>query len=243
MTKKLAAAGLLCTVLAACGGGGDDDPSPPPTPANASAEGFWTGKASTGTDVALVVLENGETWGFYASGGYIVGALAGNTSVSGSQVSGTGKDFDLTRRTVTPGSFSGTVTTKGSISIKTSYGATLTASYSSFYEQPASLATLAGSYTGQGVTGSAAVASTAVTITAAGQVTMPAVNGCGASGTAKPRSSGKNIFDLTVTFSGSTCALGNGATTRGVAYYESGKLLAMALNSAKTDGFIYVGSK
>lgn len=50
---------------------------------------------------------------------------------------------------------------------------------------------------------------------------------------------------MTVTFLGSTCALGNGATTQGVAYYDSatGQILVMAMNSSKTDGFIYIGAK
>lgn len=70
-------------------------------------------------------------------------------------------------------------------------------------------------------------------------------NGCSAAGTAVPRPSGKNIFNITITFTGTNCALGNGAVTTGVAYYDAvnRQVLVMALNSAKTDGFIYVGTK
>jgi hypothetical protein len=69
--------------------------------------------------------------------------------------------------------------------------------------------------------------------------------GCSAAGTATPRPSGKNIFNVTVTFTGSNCALGNGASTSGVAYYDAAtrRVLVMAMNAAKSDGFIYLGQK
>ena len=41
---------------------GGDDIS---TPSAGTAEGFWSGLASNGSNLALVVLENGETWGLY----------------------------------------------------------------------------------------------------------------------------------------------------------------------------------
>ena len=58
-------------------------------------------------------------------------------------------------------------------------------------------------------------------------------------------SSGKNIFDVALTFTGSTCGLGNGASTKGIAYYDATtrRVIAMAMNTAKSDGFIYVGQK
>ena len=60
-----------------------------------------------------------------------------------------------------------------------------------------------------------------------------------------PRPSGKNIFNVSVTFTGTNCALGNGTVTTGVGYYDmdTKRLLVLALNAAKTDGFIYIGSK
>lgn len=237
MKKQLATVGLLCTLLAACGGGGSDD--------GASPEGFWVGKAATGVDVALAVLENGDTWGYYANGGYLVGALAGNTTSSGSQLSGSGKDFNLLSRTVTSGNYSGTFSARKSISVTLSDGTTFTGNYDARYDQPASLAALAGSFSGQGATGTTSAISAPIAITSSGTVTMPAVSGCSASGTVAPRASGKNIFDMTVTFNGSTCALGNGAVAKGVAFYDSTSrtLVGLALNGPKTDGFVYLGQK
>jgi len=56
---------------------------------------FWQGGASTGMDVQLAVLENGETWGIYSSRGIVAGALIGNTSSGGTHFSGSGLDFNL----------------------------------------------------------------------------------------------------------------------------------------------------
>jgi hypothetical protein len=229
-------------VLTACGGGGDDAPAPTVTTA---AEGFWSGTASTGTDVALAILENGETWGVYLSGNTIVGALYGQTSSAGSSLNGTGSDFNIPSRTVTPGSYSGTFTAKSTISVTTSNGGSFTGTYDPVYDATPSLASLAGTFSGTGVSATTAPQTASVTITPTGVITVPASLGCSASGTASPRPSGKNIFNINVTFSGTGCALGNGGMASGIAYYDtvSGSVLVMALNSGKTDGFIYVGSK
>lgn len=74
-----------------------------------------------------------------------------------------------------------------------------------------------------------------------GTVTLPASPGC--SGTLTPRASGKNIFNLRMTFIGPNCALGNGATASGVAVYDNGALLAMGLLPSQTAGFIFTGRK
>ena len=51
--------------------------------------------------------------------------------------------------------------------------------------------------------------------------------------------------DSDITFTGGACALGNGTVTKGIGYFDTGtrQLLAMALNPAKSDGFIYVGRR
>lgn len=238
--KKFAAL-ALASILAACGGGGSEGTS---TPA-ATAEGFWEGSASTGVSVAVAVLENGETWGFYTSSGSIVGALYGNTSSSGTTLSGSGIDFNIPSRTVTAGTYSGTFAAKSSINVTTSTGVTFSGTYNPVYDQPASLAALAGSFSGQGVSGTSPVQTVSVTISSSGAISVPASLGCAATGTAAPRPSGKNIFDVTVTFMGSTCALGDGASATGVAYYDATtrRVLVMGMNAAKSDGFIYVGQK
>lgn len=229
--------GLMTAALVAYGGSDD-------TPAQtASTEGFWSGTASTGYDVDLVVLENGETWGVYSSGDVIYGALAGKTSTSGDRLSGSGLDFNLPDRSVTQGTYSGTVSTKESISVTLSNGSSFEGTYDALYEQPASSSAIVGDFSGPGVSGAAPFQTVAVTIEPSGQMTMHETLGCSGSGTIKPRASGKNVYDLSLTFSGATCTLGNGMTVRGIAVYDSGQVMALALNADKSDGFIYWAEK
>lgn len=245
--KKLLTVGVAM-VLTACGGGGSTGggstsaiaPPPPVT-----AEGFWEGTASNGPAVALAVLEDGETWGIYTSGAFIAGALYGVTSSSGTALTGSGKDFNIPARSVTNATYTGSFVAKSSIRVTTSGGVTFSGNYVAAYDQPASLTTLAGTFSGQGVSGNSSTQTIPVTISASGAITVPTSAGCGASGTASPRASGKNIFDVSVTFNGTSCALGNGTVTKGVGYFNSTNrsLLVLALNPAKTDGFIYVGQK
>ncbi|MFD1891659.1 hypothetical protein H0I39_10730 [Ottowia beijingensis] len=245
MSKKLAVVALLCTVLTACGGSGDDDtPVPEPTP-QASPEGFWVGHASTGTDVFVAVLEDGQSWGIYASGGYIVGALTGTTSFRGDQLSGSGRDFNLPARSVSDASYAGTFSARNQIDVRLSNGSTFTGRYDDSYDQPASLATLVGFFSGEGVTGTTFPQAYGVSIGVDGLITLPSTQGCGGAGWVLPRASGKNVYDVTITFQGSTCALGHGTTVRGIAVYDTAQrsLWALALNSAKSDGFIYVARK
>ena len=247
MTTKFRLAGysalIAATLLTACGGGSDDSSTPAPPPAATSVEGFWTGKSSTGWDVALAVLENGETWGVYTSNGAIYGALQGNTTSSGGTLTGSGREFDLRSGQIASSTYSGTYTAKTKIDIRSPSGVTIAGIYSTAYDQPATLSALAGTYTGSGVSTGAPVQSITVTISATGTITSPSSLGCSASGPVTPRSSGKNIFDLRITFSGANCALGNGATVSGVAYYEGGTLLAMGLLPSQTAGFIFRGRK
>ncbi|MFT3778898.1 MAG: hypothetical protein QM772_11600 [Ottowia sp.] len=257
MNKKLAAVGLLCAFMAACGGSGDEDatgptpsPAPAPTPApapapQASPEGFWVGRASTGTDVFLAVLDDGKTWGLYESDGYIVGALVGQTSYSGTSLSGSGRDFNLLSRTVSPGTYAGTFSTKSYVDVSLSNGSTFTGSYGASYDQPASQSAVAGTFSGTGVTGTTLPQAATISVASSGEVTMSPAQGCGGSGSVKPRASGKNVYDVTITFQGDACALGNGVTVRGIAVYDTAqrRLWALAANSAQTDGFIYAAIK
>ena len=218
----------------------------PAAPANA-AEGFWIGMSTTGYNVALAVLENGETWGLYSSGNTIYGALYGNTLVSGNSVSGTGNDYNILARTFTPGSYSGSATAKTTISVSTSIGSSFSGTYRSLYDQSTALSTLAGTYLGYGVSGTSVTQYTPVTISASGLVSSgSSILGCVATGNLAPRPSGKNVYNLNVTFTGVNCALGNGMITTGIAILDTSvfpsRLYAMALKPDKSDGFIWTGT-
>ena len=235
----------LALVLAACGGGGSDAPAVANSVTTTAAAGFWEGTASTGAAVSLAILEDGQTWGVYTSGNQIAGALYGVTASSGTTISGAGKDFNIPTRSITSASYTGNFVANNRISLNSSGGGSLNATYVAAYDQPASLAALAGTFQGTGITGTTNGQAVPITVSATGAITVPGTLGCGASGTATPRPSGKNIFDISVTFSGTNCALGNGAVTTGVGYFNAAtrRLSVLALNAAKSDGFIYVGQK
>jgi hypothetical protein len=229
--------------LASCGGSSDDGGSSSPAPL-ATAEGFWSGPASTGNDVSLVVLEDGETWGVYSNSGIIVGALYGSTTSSDTTLSGSGSDFNIPARTVTPGTYSGTFTFKNAINITTSTGSAFNGIYATAYDTAASLTSVAGNFSGSAVTAATGPSTVNVGISSLGVISMTD-GGCTATGSAAPRSTGKNIFNVSITFTGATCVLGSGTMTTGVGYYDvvNKQLLVLALNAAKTDGFIYLATK
>jgi hypothetical protein len=67
---------------------------------------------------------------------------------------------------------------------------------------------------------------------------------CGGSGTLTPRASGKNVFNVAMTL-GVNCNLGGLRSFTGVAWYDTVKrrLVMLALNSAGSDGVMYVGQQ
>ncbi|MFZ4479047.1 MAG: hypothetical protein ACOYNZ_04030 [Rhodoferax sp.] len=235
---------MLLTAIAAmtaCGGGGGG--SNTTAPVNGTAEGFWNGTITGGYSASVAILENGETWGAYSSGNSLVGAIYGQTSSSDASLSGSGSFFNFVRRQSGAGTYTGSVSPKSTINFTTNGGDRFTGNYSATYDQPASLASLAGSYSGFSVTGTTSAQSTPIVISSTGAISGVAL-GCTATGTAKPRASGKNIFDVQLSFSG-TCALGNGASTSGIAYYDvtTRQVGVITLNSSKTDGLIYLGTR
>lgn len=211
-----------------------------------TAEGFWVGSSSTGYRVALAVLENAETWGVYTRNGLIYGAVYGTSNGTGNTFSSTGSDFNLVKWSVVNGSFTGTVVPKSTINAVANTGTTISLTYSTTYDSPALLSTIAGSYTVSGVSASGTSSNAPMTIDANGAVRVVG-NGCSAAGTVLPRSSGKNIYNINVTFTGTNCALGNGGTASGIFVLDRtvtpNIALTLALTPNKQDGFIAIGTK
>lgn len=211
-----------------------------------TAEGIWTGSTVSGAQVDLLILENGETWGIFGLAGSVVGALYGNTSSTSTSLSGSGSSFNFLARTSSTGSYTGGYTAKGSINVTVSDGNKFSGTYVPAYDQAATVAGLAGVYAGWAVTGSTVAQPTNVTIDGGGNISSSYVSGslsCNTSGKVTPRASGKNVFNIQLTFSGNFCALGNGATVNGVGSYNSAskQIIAIGLNSAKSDGLFYLG--
>lgn len=233
---------ILCvsavTVLTGCGGGGGGGG----TPVAGTAEGYWIGTTSTGYNAAIVVLENGETWGLYTNSNIVYGALYGTSTGTGNTFSASGSDFNLQNWAVSQGSLSGTVVPQSTIRATSNYGTTVNLTYSSAYNTPATQAAIAGNYTIKGISATGSADNVAMTISSTGDLSVPG-QGCNAAGTVTPRSSGKNVYNISVTFTGNNCALGNGGTASGIFILDGTLATSLALTPNKQDGFIAFGLK
>jgi len=216
-------------------GGAEDDAKPN------TAQGFWTGPASTGYTVSLVVLDDGGAWGVYSSGNTIYGALHGSVKGDGGTLAGSGTDYYFPTDSAVAASVSGTVVEKSGVQARTSTGVTMSLKYSTAYDRPALLENMKGSYAISGRTFEGYFGVNRLTIDASGAFKL-VDGGCTATGKVAPRGS-KNIFDLNVAFAGATCLVSG--SVAGVAYLDttSKQFVALALNGGGTDGMIVVGSK
>jgi hypothetical protein len=229
-------------LLAACGG---DSANPA---ASGTAEGFWSGTASNGNSVGIFVLENSETWGIYTRNGFIQGALFGTSTGTGSNFSASGTDFNLLQWSSSVGSYTGSVVPKSTINAVSNLGVSISLAYDADYEQAASLQAVAGNYSLSGVSAFGGGTNIPFIISAQG-VANAGQDGCSASGTVLPRPGGKNVYNISLTFSssGGNCAFGNGATASGIFLLDTtvipNAVVTLALTPNKQDGFIGVGEK
>lgn len=242
-TKVKAWASISALVLlSACGGGGS-------AATNVASEGVWKGTTSTGYAIDVLVLENNQFWSLFGnrSGGAlsVIGFNQGSGTVNGSKFTGnflevlytgTISTGSLTSNTVANTSLNGSATYSNSSTSTFTLSPPANSSYN--YNTAANLATIQGNWSGSLLSGAGA----SVAITSSGAITGVS-NGCSFSGLANPRASGKNVFDVTVTFGASPCVLPNQTTTGvALAYATTGnqtQLLVSVLNSDKTTGTVF----
>lgn len=257
-TLIVVASGLF---LFGCGGG---DNSAPPTTSNSNAEGLWQGTTSTGYHIAAVVLENGQYYSLYSRDGVVDGGYYGDLVVSGNTFNGSLDNIDYLSNKVYKGTISGTVVTKDQIQGSTVHDNnlvnTFTARYNSAYEDPASLSKIAGRYIGPtNKLGAVAVLNIFESGAVNGTTTAPGANlpRCIITGQAMPRPSGKNVYDLALSWAnnpnpaatdrccyGSICGTGDPAT--GIAVLDTAsatKLYTAWISPTKTSGFLWIGQR
>jgi hypothetical protein len=239
----------LAALLTACGGGGSSSVT------NAKAEGAWSGTDSTGSSFNLLVLENGDFYSIYgintASNFLVQGFDQGTSSMSGSTFTGSGTEYDLSgiftgtlnATVVSNTSFNGSATSSTTGRVNTFSAVPLSATYSSYNYNTAPVGSdLLGNWTGAVLDGSVAT----ISVSSAGGITGTNV-GCTYTGNATPRSSGKNVFNMSLTFGPSPCAY-PGQTVTGIAldYVLSNgrrELLAAMQDSTKAHGYIFFAQR
>lgn len=234
----------VCSALfiSGCGGGGGSSNSPATT--NVDAQGYWTGVSSAGYTVNTAVLDNGEVWGVYSAGSTIYGALYGTSTVNGSTFTVTGTDFNFLSNTSSPGSLSGPVVAKSTLTLSNTTGS-VPLRYVASYDTPATAAAIAGTWSFTGRSGSYSLIPATITISNAGTFTL-VQPGCTSSGSVVPRPGGKNIYNITLTTSGTGCAVGQSSLS-GVLNLDTtvtpNRFLSLALTPSKNDGLIVIGTK
>jgi hypothetical protein len=154
-------------------------------------------------------------------------------------------DFNLEGAGILSFTMAGTYTEKVQLAGTNTYTAgssSFTATYDTDYDLAPSLATIAGTYSGEALTVNSNEAAT-VTITSGGAITGTSAGGCSFTGSAATRAKG-NVYNVSVTFGGGVCDNGT-STVTGVAYYIAAQntLVSTALNSGRTNGFIFSGTK
>jgi hypothetical protein len=240
---------IFLAFLSACSGDGDtSSPSPAPLSAD-SAEGFWSGTTNTNRTVTGVVLDNGVYWMLYSAVGdpsSIAGLIQGDSrSQNGVFTSSNGKDFNFETESILDASINGSYMMKQGLNGTLVYSiggqsTSFTTTYDSRYDLAPDMNSVAGTYTGP-VT---ATENVTVQVSPNGDISGSSTTGCTFAGSFSPRTHG-NVFDVTITFGGQTTC-GNGSdTVRGVGVYDADTktLTSAALNSDRTNGFIFIGTK
>jgi hypothetical protein len=209
-------------VLAGCGGG-DDLP-----PVTGKAEGAYAGtitnangSAFPSTRFHMLVLENDDVWMFHGSGSLNVGGvvqgrgLSNNgsfrSSVTRDFIAGGAADIPLASTYVPDASIQGSLDTP--VGTPTFSGTPMAApTYD--YDAVATLTAVAGDWSVADLAGVA----TELRISAAGAISS--TGGCRVAGQIAPRASGKNVFNVQLTFGAAPCTL-TGQTITGVAIVET----------------------
>jgi len=187
------------------------------------AEGFWVGTTATGTALYGIVLDDASYYFIYVLRGSptFSGFVHGTATSANRQFNSSDGRNLLAAMGVFPATIAGPYVPKASMSGSVSSGIgddTYTLAYDASYEQPASLASIVGTYTGTLSTADA-VTNTAITITNAGVLSGGAFSNCSLSGSVTPRGS-VAVFDLLIATTGAACAFGGKIQHSGLVAYD-----------------------
>ncbi len=186
----------------------------------------------------MAVLPSGEAWFVGLRNDALNYVIQGNATLTGRQFNvNDAKRIDLSPWSSSSGLLTGTLTSSTRLTVNLT---TLDSDVS--YDTPLTYAAVAGTYNAVGFSAQGRSNNALVSINPQGQVSATNLGGdCTASGTLA--ATGKNVMNLTMTFNGSSCALGNGTTTQGIVIYnaEDRLFLGFSLNASRTDGFMAAG--
>jgi len=211
---------LLALTLGACGGGGGGGGnSSSSAPAPSVLQGVYQGTLSTGTAENSIVLEDGTFWNIYGvlSGATLLvqGVATGTSNANNGTFTMSFTDFPALGATPVSGQGSGIYSASGLIGMMVENSVTgtfnLTAPVQATYNYGtvAAISSISGSWSGYLLDGETST----ISILADGTLSGTSSLGCAFSGTATPRPSGKNIFNVSLTFGAAPCLFPSQTTT------------------------------
>lgn len=111
------------------------------------------------------------------------------------------------------------LTARSSIAATSTGNAPLALSYKSAYESIAARSAVVGNYTINGISKFGAARRVTMTLSASGDISFSNWGACSPTGTVSPRSSGRNVFNLFISFKGA-CSLAEGTLVNGVLFVD-----------------------
>lgn len=256
-TAKLVVASLTsaCLLLTACGGGGDNASEPPLTPPPAINQGVYAGSTSNtaASSFQLLVLEDGSAWATYgtqsASAFLVQGFVQGQAGFNNGKVtSGNIRDYGFSPAVAgkLTGNYDGTPAVSGQISYASgnvSFSSSAIASSTYNYQAAAQLSDVSGNWSVSLTTGETA----SLTISNSGVIGGVSSSGCNFTGQIAPRASGKNVFNVRLTFTSAQCALqGQTATGVGLTYPTASsqrQLIVLVQDASRLAGVAAFGTR
>ena len=176
-------------------------------------QGVFDGTGSNGNTYNLIVLEDGSFWNLYgissSSGLAVYGIANGTVSASNGTFTESFTDFYYPGNAPVSGYGSGTYTGTTISGSNTESGQTATFNFTTpatstyNYNTAATISSISGSWSGFLLDGESGT----VNIQTSGNFTSTSSSGCSASGTLTPRPSGKNVFNVSLTFGAYPCLL------------------------------------
>ena len=245
---------LATLLLVACGGGSSSSNNLSSNSSSPSkAQGVYSGTTSSAATFETIILPNDK---FYA----LYGSTSGNVFVVNGMLTGQGQsnngsytasitDFyyagstyaGTVSATYVPGtSVQGTISEPGIPAVSFSGNAIPASQFN--YNAAASVSTISGTWTGMLLDGSTA----SISINSNGSFSGTD-SACTFSGTITPDSSGKNFFNVSLTFGSSPCSLPNQSLSgAGVTYLLSDGVthqLVAAVFSGSTYGTVFIANR
>ena len=253
----ISALSMLLLALAGCGGGGGGGGNGGGGGASAApsgtAEGAYFGTLSDGRQHYSLVLENGQFYTLYGSSSANIfavnGFLQGNGNSNNGSFSATDVKDAAANGSVSAATLSASYVAGSSLNGSLTEGANVVTFTGTpipntvyVYNAAASLSSITGTWNLTSLRGFPVT----LNIAAAGTFTATS-SGCAFTGTIKPRSSGKNVFDVNLTYGAAPCILA-GASLSGIAIsYTIGtgqqELAIAAIDQARTGTSAFFGAR